>query len=248
MYNTSLKIARNCIVELPYIALYTIIVESLKERATQLRKSGHSYNMIKEKLGIPKSTLSNWLSKIPFVPNRELIKRIGVGKLKSALQKQNLKFASFKKANDDAEKDIGLLSKRDLFILGIGLYLGEGEKTYENVRIVNSDPNIVRLAMRWFYDVCGAKPENIKAFIHLYPDNDIEETLSFWSNIIKIPKSQFGKTTIDRRENKKILKIKKLPHGTLHVRVKSKNMKHLGVNLHRKIISWIEKCTSQIKL
>ena len=47
----------------------------LKEKAIELRKAGWSYNTIKEKIGVSKSTLSNWLSRIPFIPNEEIIKR-----------------------------------------------------------------------------------------------------------------------------------------------------------------------------
>ncbi len=223
-------------------------MESLKEKATKLRKAGYSYTIIKEKLDIPKSTLSNWLARIPFTPNREVIDKIGSAKLKSALHKHALKFASIEKASHHGQKDVGLLSPRDLFILGIGLYAGEGEKTYENVRIVNSDPNVIRLAMRWFYDACEVKLENIKPSIHLYPDNDIQESLSFWSKTTGVPISEFGKTVIDIRKNKSRLKRRKLPHGTLRLSVRSRGMSHLGVYLHRRIMAWIEKCTSQIKI
>ena len=220
----------------------------LREKALKLRSAGYSYNMIKQRLGVSKSTLSNWLSRIPFVPNREVIARVGRAKLKSALFKQRLKFESIEKAKQIAKKDVGLLSKRDLFILGIGLYLGEGEKTYENVRIVNSDPKIIQLAIKWFYNVCGVEKENFRPSIHLYPDNDIRTSLKFWSGITKIPISQFGKTMIDQRKNKSALKRRKLPYGTLHLHVMSKWLPHLGVNLHRKIQAWIEECITQIKI
>ncbi len=220
----------------------------LREKAIKLRVAGYSYNMIKERLGVPKSTLSNWLSRIPFVPNREVIARVGRGKLKSALFKQRLKFESIERAKQIAKKDIGFLSKRDLFILGIGLYLGEGEKTYENVRIVNSDPKIIQLAIKWFYNACGVKKENFRPSIHLYPDNNIKISLRFWSNITKIQIPQFGKTIIDQRKNKSTLKRRKLPHGTLHLYVMSNGLPHLGVNLHRKIQAWIEECVAQIKI
>ncbi len=213
-----------------------------------MRRAGYSYNMIKQRLGISKSTLSNWLASILFVPNQEVIKRIGHAKLKSALFKQRLKFESIVKAQKDARRDINSLSRRDLFLLGIGLYLGEGEKTYENVRIVNSDPRIIRLAIRWFYDICKVERENFRPSVHLYPDNNIKEVLRFWSRETDIPMSQFGKTIIDWRKNKSSLKRRRLPYGTLHLHVLSNGMPHLGVNLHRKILAWIERCLGRIEI
>ena len=47
--------------------------------------------MISDKIGVNKSTLSNWLNKIPFSPNKELIKKIGLAKLKSASFKHDQK-------------------------------------------------------------------------------------------------------------------------------------------------------------
>lgn len=62
----------------------------LKEKAIQLRMAGYSYN-ISQRLSLAKSTLSNWLSRVPFEPNDEVISRIGKAKLKSALYKQKMK-------------------------------------------------------------------------------------------------------------------------------------------------------------
>lgn len=218
----------------------------LKEKAIKLRAAGYSYRMIGERLDVSKSTLSNWLTNIPFEPNAEVIQKVGHARLKSALWKQKQKFESMKKAKEDAVKDIGTLSKRDLFLLGIGLYLGEGEKAFPNVRIVNSDPGIVRLAVRWLRDACGAEKENLKPSVHIYPDNDIPHVLKFWSRVTGIPVSRFGKTIIDQRKNKSALKKRKLPYGTLHLRIVSNRVPRLGVYLHRKILAWIEKCIEQV--
>jgi transcriptional regulator with XRE-family HTH domain len=221
-------------------------VNTLKGRAIQLRRIGFSYSIICEKTGVSKSTLSNWLSRIPFEPNQVVIDKVGRAKLKSALWKQKEKFDSIKNAGKIAKKDVGLLSSRDLFILGIGIYMGEGEKTYEHVRIVNANPGIIKLAVRWFREACGVHMENFKPRLHTYPDNNIKRSILFWSNQTKIPVSQFGKTQVDRRLNKLRIKKGKLPYGTLHLHVNTYGSKNLGVDLHRKIMAWIDLCTKQI--
>lgn len=113
---------------------------SLKEKAINYRKQGYSYNMISEKLGLTKSTLSDWLWEIPYKPNKEVIKRIKAGPVKAAQNKQKKKIATIKIIKRNAKKEIGKLTKRDLWLLGIGLYLGEGRKFQEAIRITNSDP------------------------------------------------------------------------------------------------------------
>lgn len=217
-------------------------MQELKEKAIDLRRRGFSYKMIKDKLGVSKSTLNGWLSLIPYKPNQEVIRRIGLQRIKTALSRQKIKFDSIEEARAQARSEIGSISKRDLLMLGIGLYLGEGEKSFENVRITNSDPKIIHLAIRWFSEVCGAKIENFSPALHLYPDSNISETMKYWSEQTSIPISQFKKTIIDTRKNKSDFKKRKLPYGTLHLRVNGLGEKRLGVFLHRKICAWIEEC------
>ncbi len=213
---------------------------SFKERAINYRKKGYSYNMITEKTGVNKSTLSNWLSAIPFSPNQELIKRIGLAKLKSASFKHNQKIMEIKEMGELARIELGKITKRDLWLLGIGLYLGEGTKSYEFVRIVNSDPQVIKIAMKWFKEICGLKNENFSPIVHIYPDNDIGETIKYWSKITGIKKEQFGKTQIDIRNNKVAIKRKSLPYGTVHLHIRSCGKKEFGKRLHRRIMGWIE--------
>jgi len=221
-------------------------MDSLKVKAIKLRKAGYSYSMIKNKTGISKSTLSNWLATIPFIPNEEVLKKIGKAKLKSSLFKQNQKMAEVVEMRAIAAKELGQLTKRDLWLLGIGLYLGEGTKSFELVRIVNSDPQIIKIAMKWFREMCGLVDENFNPFVHAYPDNDIREAMNYWSKVTGVPIKQFGRTQIDTRNNKVATKRKSLPYGTLHLHIRSCGKKEFGRRLHRRIMGWIDSATKQI--
>lgn len=220
--------------------------KSLKEKAIYYREKGFSYNMINKKIGVTKSTLSNWLSEIPFSPNKQLVERVGFAKLKSASFKHNQKISEIKEMKEAAKKEIGEISNRDLWFLGIGLYLGEGSKSNEQIRFSNSDPETIKIVIRWFKKICHLKEENFNPFIHIYPDNDIEKTINYWSNITGVPKNQFGKTYIDKRTNKSNFKNGTLPNGTLHLRIRSCRNKEFGRRLHRKIIGWIESSIEKI--
>lgn len=221
---------------------------SLKEKAINYRKRGYSYSMISKKLSLPKGTLSNWLREIPYKPNKEVEKRIKIGQMKSARFKHNQKIADIERMKKLAKKELGKLTKRDLWLLGIGLYLGEGAKLYESVRIINSDPKIIKTAMRWFQQICNLKNENFSPAVHIYPDNNIKKTIKYWSEITGIPTKQFQKTQIDRRTNKSGKKKGKLPYGTLHLQIKSCGKKEFGKNLHRRIMGWLETAVNQINV
>lgn len=202
--------------------------------------------MISKKLGVAKSTLSNWLQKIPYKPNKEVQKRISRKHLKMVSIRKNQKSASIAKMKKLAKKELGKLTKRDLWLLGIGLYLGEGTKKQEAVQITNSDPKTIRLTIKWLKKICGLNTANFHIAIHTYPDNDLEETINFWSIITGVPKNQFGKTQIDRRVNKSTKKKNTLPYGTIRLSVRANGQKDFGVNLHRRIMGWIETSFKQI--
>lgn len=219
----------------------------LKQNAIKLRKAGYSYNMISKKISVAKSTLSDWLTDIPFIPNKEVIKRVGEAKLKSALYKQKIKFENIAEMKREAIRDVGKLSSRDLFMLGIGLYLGEGSKSHEEVRIVNADPTIIKLSINWLREFGGVRKEHLRASVHGYPDHNINELVNFWSKELHIPVKQFIKTQIDTRLNKSAIKRRKLPFGTIHVYVRGGGTLLGGVrSLHRKIMGWIETTIKQI--
>lgn len=219
----------------------------LKQNAIKLRKAGYSYSMISKELNVAKSTLSNWLTNILFIPNKEVLRRVGEAKLKSALYKQRIKFENIARMKNEAAKEVGKVSSRDLFMIGIGLYLGEGSKSHEEVRITNTDPAIIKLGIKWLAKFGGVRKEHLRAAVHGYPDHDINEIVNFWSKELHIPIKHFIKTQIDTRLNKSTLKRRKLPYGTVHVYVRGGGTLLWGVkNLHRKIMGWIETTIKQV--
>ncbi|MDP2930017.1 MAG: hypothetical protein Q8N56_00180 [bacterium] len=219
---------------------------SFKDIAIKYRKQGFSYGFISEKIGASKSTLSNWLQEIPYTPNNKMIEKIGMARMKSGAYRHNRMMADIKRAKTIAKKELGKLNKRDVWILGIGLYLGEGTKSNSSVSIVNSDPQIVKLSVLWFKKICGLKTENFSPAIHIYPDNDIKEAIRYWSKITGVPEKQFQKAQIDTRTNKSVRKRHTLPYGTISLQIRSRGKKKFGRFLHRKIMGWIESATKQV--
>ena len=215
-------------------------LHSIKEEAVRLRKGGYSYTYISEKIGISKSTLSNWLGRISYQPNKETVSKIGKARAASGLAKNIMKLESIERARVEAKNDIGKLSKRDLFMAGLGLYIGEGSKSHNIVRITNSNHQIIVFAIRWFNETLDVPLENFSLRIHMYPDSDEKKVIKFWSQVTGFSAGQFRKSQVDYREGKKISKKGQLPYGTAHLSVRSCGQKKLGVFLSRKIEAWTE--------
>lgn len=211
---------------------------SVREKAENFRDAGYSYNMIRSELNVPLSTLSGWLSHRPFTPNRKVIDRIKYGPIKAAAASHKARLERIADTKAAAIKEIGAISKRDLWMVGIGLYIGEGAKSIENVRIMNSDPAVIRLALRWFREICGLNNDQIAVNMFIYPDTSKGKAIAFWQDITGLPKKNFGKTIIDLRTNKRRHAKGKLPFGTIQLRVRANGDTTKGVVLFRRIMGW----------
>lgn len=214
--------------------------EYLHKEALNLRKAGYSYSYIQKKIGVSKSTLSDWLTGVPYKRNQETIDVIDRARLMANEAKREIKRKSINDAGEQALKDIGKFTKRDLFMYGIGLYTGEGSKTGGLVRVVNSDPKIIKTSIFWFREILNLQNTCFSVRIHSYPDNNQEEVILFWMKQTGLPRSSFLKTWIDVRVDKKRKNYGKLPYGTAHLTVKSGGQKNAGSFLLRRILALIE--------
>lgn len=221
-------------------------MHKLRSEAEELRSQGYSYTLINQKLGISKSTMHYWFKDRPFVPNSEVVERMKSGPTKAGIDRHNERVRSIRLIRSAAAKEIGVLTKRDVWMLGLGLYVGEGSKSIESIRIINSDPAVVRMSIRWLKEICGLDDSNLRITLHVYPDTDIKKCHSYWQEITNLPETSFYKDTIDKRRNKNNNKKGKLPYGTVHLRVVSDGDPSKGVKLFRKIEGWTIGAINQV--
>lgn len=210
-----------------------------KEIAIKLRKQGFSYSYIATETGLSKSTLSYHLNEIPYTPNGQTIHSVGIARARAGQTKTATKRATFINATKIAKRDIGTLTKRDLFMLGLGVYIGEGSKTQDIIRVVNMDYRVISLFIRWLGGM-GFTIDNFTIRIHLYPDSDIAKSEMYWHMKTGVPLCQFQKVYIDTRVGKDRKRNAKHPYGTAHVTVRSNGNKKQGVVFARRIGAWME--------
>lgn len=177
-----------------------------KQRAILMRKKGMSYSQIKEKLDISKSTLSGWLYDMPLSQKRirelQADSPIRIEKYRNTMRmkRENRLEGVYEKVS----KDIGDFSKRELFLLGLFLYWGEGTKAQKgSVALTNTNPAMLKFFLKWL-NLFGVDSKRLKVKLHLYSDMNIKESLDFWSKELKIPISQFRKSYIKKTALKSI--------------------------------------------
>ena len=188
--------------------------------AITMRTQGMSYNQIKSTLKVSKSTLSVWLRNFPLSPER--LKELQhsdarIEKYRVTMQKKREdRLAGY------LEEEImkwGSISERELFIAGLFLYWGEGNKANRSVvSINNTDPSLMQFALHWFLNSLRVPKSKIQVFLHLYDDMDVKKELSFWSKKLNIPLKNFVKPYI-KKSTRSSLDQKGYGHGTCGIRV-----------------------------
>ncbi len=192
-----------------------------KEKAIKLRKKGHSYSQIKEKLGVSKSSLSEWLSDFPLSDKRikELRDRNPrrIENFRNTMKKKRER--ALEEAYKKAKKDIGKLNKREILIAGLFLYWGEGSKTAKTlVSVSNTDPSVLRFFIHWLH-ILGVRKEKINVKLHLYKDMDEEKEKRFWAKELNVPLKNFSRSYIKDSKISGLTYKNGFGHGTCAVRV-----------------------------
>ncbi len=191
-----------------------------KRKAINLRLKGASYSQIKTKLGISKSTLSNWLSDYPLSDERikELrdLNPIRIEHFRNTMRKK--REVKLSDLYDKAKRSIGLLSKRDLFIAGLFLYWGEGDKSGSVFSVSNTDPNLIKFFMKWARSL-GVEENKFRVVLHLYSDMDEDREKKFWSNITNVSLDNFRKVYRKDSSLSGLTYKNGFRHGTCMVRV-----------------------------
>ncbi|MEX0877761.1 MAG: hypothetical protein WDZ40_02750 [Candidatus Spechtbacterales bacterium] len=209
-----------------------------KRKARELRKKGWSIREITKELGVAKGSVSVWVRDIELTKKQKqkLSKNRVSFEVVEQRRQTRLKNENARRQRiiDSAKDEIKKLSKNDLFLVGVSLYWGEGAKTRRSgVQFSNSDPEMIRIIVKFFREVCNVPTDKLIGRIHIHPHLDFKKAEGYWSNVSGIPLTQFYKTY---RKPNKSSKNKKdtLPHGTFDIII-------CNTELFLKLQGWREK-------
>lgn len=210
------------------------------EKALALRLKGYSYNEINIKLGIAKSTLSGWFSKLKL-PQRAIDRlkgRANQGVLNGLIKRNKEQTVIAQRRTKEirikAKKEISNLSENDLRIIGISLYWAEGYKRLKNIKgreitshmiaLTNSDPAMVATFILFLKSILKIPEERIFIEMRLFKHMIENEMIRFWMETTQLPKSQFYKPMYQISSASKGIRPKnRLPYGTVRVIVSDTN-------------------------
>jgi hypothetical protein len=190
-----------------------------REKVFNLRKQGMSYSQIKKVIPLSKSTLSRWLRNLPLT--KERIRELRDNNAQRIERYRETRRRNWEKRLNstlkEERKKLIPLTNKQLYLAGLLLYWGEGLKSLKgSVSLNNTDPKIVKFYLYWLIRVLKVNKKNLKVYIHLYDDMDINKEIHFWSTELNIPLTQFNKPYI-KKSKREWLNQKGFSHGTCTV-------------------------------
>ncbi|WP_246341510.1 hypothetical protein [Streptomyces physcomitrii] len=208
-----------------------------REKARALRLQGLTYDQIQVEVGCSKSSISLWVRDLPQPDRsrtREEASAIARRGWEATLRaREELRQATRR----SAAEEIGALSDRELLIAGACLYWAEGAKSkphrrQERVTFVNSDPDMIRVFLRWL-DLLGVEPARRRFAVQIHESADVPAAERFWAALVGVDHGALQKTTLKKhnpRTNRK--NTGETYRGCLRVHVLQ------GAELYRRIEGW----------
>jgi len=220
-----------------------LVIKILKKKQARiLRQGGESIRQIAKRLKVSPSSASMWCRDIELSQEQTSeLKRRHIdpeyGKRKDYHKKvRKERMDKEKKLYEQGIKEIGNISKRELFLTGIALYWAEGFKKDSRVGFASMDPAMINFFIRWLKECFNYSNEDLKLAVtanisHKYRIHEIQ---NYWSKQTGIPVEDFNKPFF--QNVKWILKYDKPEdyYGVLRIRVKK------SIELLRKMRGWID--------
>ncbi|MET7894068.1 hypothetical protein [Streptomyces mirabilis] len=211
--------------------------DDLRAKARELRLQGWTYDQIQVELGCSKGSISLWVRDLPKPERRDPSEQAKLASRKRWEHELAVRDEERQKTKAAAAAEIGTLSDRELFLVGVGMYWAEGskDKPYdrrENVTFVNSDPGMIETFLRWL-DLLGVERDRVRYCVMIHESADVAGSEQYWADLVGADRSAFNKTTIKKHNPKTVRKnVGASYRGCLTIKVRQ------SADLYRRIEGW----------
>lgn len=200
-----------------------------KINARKLRLKGMSLLDISRQLLVSKSSVSLWCRDIMLTHEQSRLladKRYQAGtkgRLIGTEMNRKKKREMIEMCNMWGKSMIEKINKRDLLIAGTSLYWAEGSKaeSTSGFIFVNSDPVMIKFMFNWLKIIMNIKDGEMKPriAINIIHKPRINKVIKFWSDLLKLPESQFGNPWYVNTKIKKVYENHDSYYGILRLGV-----------------------------
>jgi hypothetical protein len=218
--------------------IYLYSMRHDQPKAFELRRQGKTYREIEAFLDVSRSTLCDWFKNENWskhIKKLNINKNIKLSTLRLEKLHEGRKLMlekKYKQVEEDALKEFEIYKNDPLFMAGLMVYAGEGDKSSRNLtRMSNSEFYLHLVFIRFSERFLNIGRNKIKFWLLLYPDHNIEECTDIWSKKLNVNKSNFNKPQVILGKST----LRKLQYGVGNSIISSTSLK-------KKMMKWIELC------
>ncbi|WP_091445935.1 helix-turn-helix domain-containing protein [Micromonospora yangpuensis] len=186
--------------------------DDLRAEAEALRAEGRTVPEIATHLGVSKSTAHTWVAHIPLPLDGPAAER----RRAHARQMNEARWARYEKDREAARVDVreraaevvGVLSERDLLLLGAAIYWCEGTKSKpwrrdDRLQFVNTDPGLLSIFLA-FLAACSVA-RTVPAYrVSIHESADAEVAARWWAARLDLPIGRFQRPTLKKHNPKTV--------------------------------------------
>lgn len=195
------------------------------------RRLGVSLGDLALKYKLSKSTISLWCKdmklskKSRILISKNWLKKTTIARQKGAMTNKQKRIDSIEKEYTKAKNKIKTISRRDLLIMGVGLYWAEGSKkeTGSGFSFVNSDHFMIRIMHEWLIKIIKIEKSDLilNVSINISHKERESEILKFWSNLLDFSIEDFGNTNFIKTPHLRVYNNHSDYYGMLRIKVRS---------------------------
>lgn len=214
-----------------------------RELAIKLRKQGLSYSEIRKQVPVSKSSLALWLHSVGLAKHhRQRLTEKKRASLKRGWDAWHMvRVKRTEKLLRTARAEVGRISKRELWLMGVMLYWAEGSKQKphnisQGLIFSNGDPLMIQMFLMWLREAIKIAEDDIafELYIHENCKPRVPAILEFWGHLLKKEKNRIPVYFKRDKIGTKRKNIGEKYYGVLRIRVRR------STDLNRKITGWIE--------
>jgi hypothetical protein len=178
-------------------------------------------------VGVAPSSVSLWVRDVPLTPAQLESLRMRNPAYNAQLRGANGNAERWRARRLEYQQEGRDMARRGdwLFVAGVMLYWAEGSKGSRNCACIsNSDPEVLRLFMRFLREHLGVSDNKLAVTCNLFADHleRQREVEDFWLDVLELPSERLCKSVVNtysKYSQKKRTGL--LPYGTTRVTVHS---------------------------
>ncbi|KKU87716.1 MAG: hypothetical protein UY18_C0027G0009 [Microgenomates group bacterium GW2011_GWF2_47_9] len=199
-----------------------------RSEAIAYRRRGKSIKWIANNLSVSQGSVSVWCRDVVLSSEQiELLEKNARDpnygrRLLNSIRQREERISREKDLYSQGKMEVGKINKRELFLVGVGLYWAEGYKKDSQVGFGSSDPGMILFFIKWLKDYFEYRSEDLtfRVTVNEAHEYRIDEIISYWSNTLNVSREQFKKPFFQRVKWKKIYDNPNEYYGVLRVRVR----------------------------